>query len=92
MEGATNEVGVTNRLGEDRVLTHYFRTTFEVHCRKPDLRLRNVVDDGAVFYLNGVEIDRVRMAEPGPVAWGIWLRPVSEWTNTLNMAPTSIPL
>lgn len=47
--------------------TYYFRTrfTFNGHASRAQLRLRPVLDDGAVFYLNGVEIARVNMP-PGP--------------------------
>lgn len=42
--------------------TYYFRTTF-LHTSGPPafLVLRHIVDDGAVFYLNGVELTRYRM-------------------------------
>jgi hypothetical protein len=48
--------------------TYYFRTTFPFSGSTSNLalKLRPVVDDGAVFYLNGVEIFRVNMP-PGPV-------------------------
>ena len=44
--------------------TYYFRTTF-TYSNNPastTLFFTNYVDDGAVFYLNGVEIQRLRMA------------------------------
>ena len=44
--------------------TYYFRTTFN-YSNNPavtTLTFSNYIDDGAVFYLNGVEIQRVRMA------------------------------
>ena len=50
-------------------LTYYFRTRF-VFPRDPagvSLTLSNFVDDGAVFYLNGRELARLRMPT-GPVA------------------------
>jgi hypothetical protein len=45
------------------VVTYYFRTTFQWDNPTEDLLLdlRHVVDDGAVFYLNGVEINRFNM-------------------------------
>jgi hypothetical protein len=49
--------------------TYYFRTWFDFPA-SPDgaaLRFRTFIDDGAVFYLNGVEVKRFRMEEP-PVA------------------------
>ena len=44
--------------------TYYFRThfTFPVTPQGVTLRLTNHVDDGAVYYLNGVEISRLHMA------------------------------
>jgi hypothetical protein len=52
--------------------TYYFRTRF--HCpvepRGLTLLLSNVIDDGAVFYLNGAELLRVRMAPaPQPITY-----------------------
>ncbi|MCA9265669.1 MAG: lamin tail domain-containing protein, partial [Planctomycetales bacterium] len=43
--------------------TYYFRTTFDFNDTVGDatLRLNHVVDDGAVFYLNGQEIARFNM-------------------------------
>ena len=44
-------------------VTYYFRTTFQWDGPSDGVRLdlRHVVDDGAVFYLNGVELDRFNM-------------------------------
>src|SRR5262245_22117723 len=48
-------------------VTYYFRTAFQLTGPPPAfLTFSNLVDDGAVFYLNGVEIYRLRMP-PGPV-------------------------
>jgi hypothetical protein len=46
-------------------LTFYFRTSFvfDGNTNGLELRLRTVLDDGAVFYLNGAEACRVNMAE-----------------------------
>ena len=45
------------------VTTYYFRTHFAVEntTGRGALRLEQVVDDGAVFYVNGVEVSRSRM-------------------------------
>ncbi|MCA9213296.1 MAG: lamin tail domain-containing protein, partial [Planctomycetales bacterium] len=45
------------------VLAYYFRTTFEwdSSTQTGELVLNHVVDDGAVFYLNGVEFSRFNM-------------------------------
>ena len=49
--------------------TYYFRKTFTYNGGGPvELTLNPVVDDGAVFYLNGVEIHRQNMT-PGAVAY-----------------------
>ena len=50
-------------------ITFYFRTEFDFtgEPREVQLRLHPIVDDGAVFYLNGAEIFRLRMAG-GPVS------------------------
>ncbi len=45
------------------VRTFYFRTYFNyTGPLGGDLRLRHVIDDGAVFYLNGIEIHRFGLA------------------------------
>lgn len=46
--------------------TYYFRHRFQFagDPTKTELRLRTVVDDGAVIYLNGVEWHRLRMDDP----------------------------
>lgn len=50
--------------------TYYFRRQFWWDGDAFDeLRLRPILDDGAVFYLNGVEIHRVNMPD-GPVSHG----------------------
>ena len=51
-----------------RIATYYFRTHFEVTALSEDylLSFSNLVDDGAIFYLNGTEILRVNMPN-GPV-------------------------
>ena len=56
-------VRMTNEADGSRVLTHYFRTTFDLSNAPAiaHLRLWAAVDDGAVFYLNGQEVFRLRM-------------------------------
>src|SRR5262249_32670495 len=43
--------------------TYYFRTTFNLNGDPAQklLRIRPLLDDGAVIYLNGVEVQRVNM-------------------------------
>ena len=59
-------------LGAGRI-TYYFRTHFTLaEDPAPLLLTASVfVDDGAVFYLNGAEAARVRMAA-GPVSYSTW--------------------
>ena len=51
---------------EESTPTYYFRHRFQFagDAQNAQLRLRPVVDDGAVFYLNGVELHRLRMEDP----------------------------
>jgi hypothetical protein len=53
--------GLSTNNGTHFTITHYFRTTFEFTNNTTNLVmvLSNVLDDGAVFYLNGREIQRV---------------------------------
>lgn len=46
-------------------MTYYFRTHFNFtgQAGSVGLKLRTVLDDGAVFYLNGVEVFRLRIAD-----------------------------
>ncbi len=51
--------------------TVYFRAAFD-YAFPPGtsaLAWRGVVDDGAVFYVNGTEASRIRIATPGPVTY-----------------------
>ena len=52
-------------------ITHYFRTPFffKSDAASTQIKLRAFVDDGAIFYLNGVEVWRVNMPA-GPVTSG----------------------
>jgi hypothetical protein len=63
-------LNLTNPPGaEAQTLAYYFRTTFDFPgpAAGARLRLRTLVDDGAVFYLNGHEVLRLRMP-PAPAA------------------------
>jgi hypothetical protein len=55
-------VPLTNSSGA-RIITFYFRTqfTFSGDTNKLGLVLRPIIDDGAVFYLNGEEVYRLNM-------------------------------
>ncbi len=66
-----------------RIRAYYFRTRF--HFPEPPplgltLRASNLVDDGAVFYLNGLEVGRLRMPE-GPVDRSVFALPGPLATN-----------
>lgn len=52
-------------------ITHYFRTRFNFPQSSPpsSLMFSNFVDDGAIFYLNGREVYRLRMGSTNPVLW-----------------------
>lgn len=60
---APKNTGLPQRGGGGPMLTYYFRTTFNVANPAAILSLTfsNLIDDGAIFYLNGVEIQRVGM-------------------------------
>lgn len=60
-------LSLTNGVGAP-ITTYYFRTRFHFGSGAQPVFLvaSNYVDDGAVFYLNGVEVGRLRM-EGGPV-------------------------
>ena len=48
-----------------RIVSYYFETEFEFdgEANDFDLRLNPVVDDGAIFYLNGIEVYRLNMPD-----------------------------
>ena len=56
------------RQNDPRITTFYFETEFDVdgNVESVDLQLDTVIDDGAVFYLNGVEVYRQNMPS-GPI-------------------------
>jgi len=61
---APKNTPLPQRSGGGPMLTYYFRTTFSVAdaAAVTSLTFSNLIDDGAIFYLNGVEIQRVGMA------------------------------
>src|SRR6185503_7714639 len=52
------------------IMTFYFRThvILASNLSGAILTASNLIDDGAIFYINGREINRVRMPE-GPATW-----------------------
>ena len=61
---APTNTALPTRDGGGPMLTYYFRTSFNVAnaATVASLTFSNLIDDGAVFYLNGVEVQRVGMA------------------------------
>ena len=68
-ELARTTLALTNRADTNRVLTYYFRLhwDFPGEPATASLRLRYIVDDGAVFYLNGTEVHSIRMPATRPL-------------------------
>ena len=58
------------RDGAGGLVTYYFRKEFEFKrsVAGSTISLQNIVDDGAVYYINGQELGRVRMPA-GPIDW-----------------------
>lgn len=59
------------RSNDPYIITYYFEIDFEIDGDLSEierLEVRHVIDDGAIFYLNGVELDELRFGmDPGPV-------------------------
>ncbi len=64
----TNTVLSLTDGGGNRVITYYFRTQFVLTNNPSEVQLvaSNYVDDGAIFYVNGVEAIRINMAAGDP--------------------------
>lgn len=60
----TTLVRLTNSVSGAKIITHYFRTEVQIPEGMPsgELRFSLAVDDGAIFYLNGQEMLRRRIA------------------------------
>ena len=78
--------------------TYYFRTHFTVHpafTNVPSgltIKISTVIDDGAVFYLNGQEIYRLSMPD-GPIASSMTAtRPVGDavWEGPFTVYPSNL--
>ncbi len=80
-------------IGGNRI-TYYFRTTFNVPAglTATTLQLSNIIDDGAVFYLNGQELYRYNFAA-GPITYGSFATGVSGapgWTGPIQVPATNL--
>lgn len=67
---ANTQMPVNTRNGGFPYLTYYFRTRFNLESATSGVSLTfsNYLDDGAVFYLNGAEVQRLRMEDaPAPI-------------------------
>lgn len=65
-ETGLNITNLTNPASNfPRVVTYYFETEFNLTAQEvadlDTLSLNHLIDDGAIFYLNGVELDRYQM-------------------------------
>ncbi|MDB6035892.1 MAG: hypothetical protein JWM16_6230, partial [Verrucomicrobiales bacterium] len=63
----TNTVLSLNNTANDRITTYYFRTHFTLtnDPYRVSVLVTNLIDDGAVFYVNGTEVSRFNIA-PAP--------------------------
>ncbi len=75
-------------------ITYYFRgtATSPVGGGRATLRLRTLLDDGAIYYLNGVEILRVRFAAGAAVAYATLAanQPVEGAFETFDVLVTNL--
>jgi hypothetical protein len=69
-------------------LTYYFRTHFTYSSNAPftSLSLSNLVDEGAVFWLNGTELGRIRMPS-GQVFYNTLAQAITDtaWDNSIPL-------
>lgn len=75
-------------------MTYYFRSTFTFpsNLTVNSLQFSNMIDDGAVFYLNGREVARLRMPS-GPISWstpGVNYPGTPPWEGPLTIALTDV--
>ena len=82
---------VGSSLSQTPTVTSYFRNNFTLAASPGGLQLQlsHVVDDGAVFYLNGVEVYRFNM----PAGTVNYLTPASSTINNIaRLGPINLPL
>jgi hypothetical protein len=90
MLNLTNPPGV-----EAQTLTYYFRTAFDFPGPPAGarLRLRALVDDGAVFYLNGSEVLRLRMpAAPAVIGYATLATATQDDAQNSYEGPIDLPV
>ena len=77
--GRWPEPGLQTEL-QPNLITYYFRTTFDYEgpTQGVSLNLQHIIDDGAVFYLNGVELGRTELMPEGDIAHNTR---TTTWTN-----------
>lgn len=89
LPGAADPVRTTLSLsnGGNAVQTFYFRTVFDLPgpVDANSLRLHDIADDGAVFYLNGSEAFSIGMPTNRPVPYAT---PASRSVGTANYEPS----
>jgi len=79
----------------EQTLTYYFRTAFEFPglTTNARLHLRALVDDGAVFYLNGHEVLRLRVpAAPAAIGYATLATATQDDAQNLYEGPFSLPV
>lgn len=82
---------INTTLSQSEAITSYYRHNFNLAASPGGLllQLTHVVDDGAVFYLNGTEVYRFNMPE-GTVNY---LTPASSTINNISrLGPINLPL
>jgi len=79
----------------DQTLSYYFRATFPFPgtTAGAKLRLRTLVDDGAVFYLNGQEVFRLRLPEaPMPIDYSTLASVTQNDPQNVYEGPFELPV
>ncbi len=77
-------------------ITYYFRSTFTYpgNFTATSLQFSNIIDDGAVFYINGREVARFKMPATGAITWStLGTAPFSgtpPWEGPLTIALTNV--
>jgi hypothetical protein len=89
-------LNLTNPPGaEAQTLSYYFRTTFDFPgpVAGARLHLRTLVDDGAIFYLNGAEVLRLRMpVAPAPIGYSTLATVTQDDPQNIYEGPFALPV